>query len=242
MKRQYSLPTQQATLGVEEGDSASAALDGGHIKICHLLCIEYLPTYYFWEVVDVSRRVALVAVLAAFDTANPTQLTIALVIAVAYKWLLTWCRPYARRADNTLSIVAGWSVIVTLFAALLLRFDVVLPWVAALAVLSIAFIAPLAVCLHMLRGNCHTDHPLSDDESSQMSPSSPLETDFLCEERSPPPHSKDIIFPYSEDDAVSRRIIRRTSSLPTETTLSLDCGNEHADAELQGKSHSCRET
>lgn len=226
MKRQYSLPTQQATLGV---DDVSLAQD--RIKFCHLLCIEYLPTYHFWEVVDVSRRVALVAVLAAFDTANPMQLTIALAIAVAYKWLLTWCKPYARMADNSLSIVSGWSIIVTLFAALLLRFDVVLPWAAAVAVLSLAFVAPLAVCLHTLRRNCHTEYPFSDDDSSpQLSPISPRETDFLCEEASPP--SKDTIFPYSEDDAVPRGMIRRTTSLPTESSFTIDCGNENADAEL----------
>lgn len=48
------------------------------------LWIDYEPRCYWWEIIEVIRRVFSTAILAAIDPGSKLQLTIALAVSVVY--------------------------------------------------------------------------------------------------------------------------------------------------------------
>ena len=82
---------------------------------------EYSVEYWFWELVEMARRLVLVGFLVPVSPGSLQQLACGVMVAVLYLLFQLQARPYRRLADNYIAMMASFSLVVLLFGALLLR-------------------------------------------------------------------------------------------------------------------------
>ena len=113
---------------------------------------DYEPRCYYWEFVEVVRRVFFTALLAAIDPESKLQLALALFISFIYLEAYTEFRPFLKSDDDTVATIAAWSIVITLMVCFMIRtetslHDKDLQWIVAVVLLAAAVLPMVALGL-----------------------------------------------------------------------------------------------
>jgi len=81
----------------------------------------YKKEYWWWEVFETVRRLAMTGLLSTIDPGSFTQISSGLMMASLYTVLLTWARPFAELRDNVIAVLSGVLLMLTLTSAFLMK-------------------------------------------------------------------------------------------------------------------------
>jgi len=117
------LYSKHAILSNEEVMMIEAA-DGypnfGYLKF---LVDAYKPKYYYFEVVDVARRLLLASIIGMFPADSPVSASVGFLICLFFNWLFVETKPFKEYDNSQLSINLSHSLTIMFFAALLVKVD-----------------------------------------------------------------------------------------------------------------------
>ena len=83
---------------------------------------DYKPQYWYWEVFELVRKLALSAAMLLFsNTKGATQVSIGLILSIVLHLWYTHCDPYILGTSRGLVHVSYFMITVTFFIALLLK-------------------------------------------------------------------------------------------------------------------------
>ena len=80
----------------------------------------YKPQYWYWEIVDTSRRIILTAVLSVVRPGSSQQSILSVLLALLYIKIYGYFLPYDVPDDNILAEVGQFSIFFTFFGALVI--------------------------------------------------------------------------------------------------------------------------
>jgi hypothetical protein len=83
----------------------------------------YKPEYWYWELVETSRRIILTAVLSICSAGSSEQSVLAVILSTAFMCLYTYYQPYGAVVDQTLSTAGHLQISLTYFFILVLAED-----------------------------------------------------------------------------------------------------------------------
>lgn len=86
---------------------------------CVFLWEPYRPEYWYWEVIETGRRLAMTGLLSTVDPGTLTQLSAGLTMAILSTIALTWARPFEELRDNVIAALSGVVLVLTFIAAIL---------------------------------------------------------------------------------------------------------------------------
>jgi predicted outer membrane repeat protein len=78
----------------------------------------YLPEFWYWDIVDVYRKILLVAIVGVTDTGSSAQLVFGVFVAIMCVRVTTVHRVHRDEHDNTLAEMGSIAILCTYFAAL----------------------------------------------------------------------------------------------------------------------------
>lgn len=81
----------------------------------------YEPKYWYWEIVDTTRRLLLTAVLSVITPGTSGQNVFSMLLALAYIKLYTFYSPYEKRATDILAEVGQYQIFFTFFGAMIFQ-------------------------------------------------------------------------------------------------------------------------
>ena len=90
----------------------------------HFLIRDYSPKYFYFEVVDFTRKLLLTGILMIVDRGTIGQILLGIIITFAFATATAVIQPYADRRANQMRILADVSLFFTLQCILLLHADV----------------------------------------------------------------------------------------------------------------------
>ena len=106
----------------------------------------YKPEYWYFEIVETSRRMILTALLSVISPGTSGQIVVAVVVSSFYVGLYDKLSPYAERFDNTTASIGMVQILITFFAALVVS-ESLLPNYYELVVDVVLIVANVAVAL-----------------------------------------------------------------------------------------------
>ena len=124
---------------------------------CASVCTRrYEGDFFWWELVEVGRKLALTLILVFFMEGSATQIVATMLVSFAALMLLTTYRPYRADDDDTTAVVAQVGLVLTSFASLLMKVDVTGQddWDTAVFDVTLVLIilsVPLFACLEGFR-------------------------------------------------------------------------------------------
>ena len=84
-------------------------------RACYFLHGEYKPQYYWWEVLDIIRRLALMGYLRFVTKSRPfNRLMSGIVISMFFLVLVLWLRPHRRDEDNLIAALVHLAIMLML--------------------------------------------------------------------------------------------------------------------------------
>ncbi|KAH8050581.1 alpha-ketoglutarate-dependent dioxygenase alkB-like protein [Aureococcus anophagefferens] len=112
------------------------------------LWIDYEPRCFWWELVEVTKRVFFCAFLSIVQYGSKLQIFVALCASILYEAMLHQFEPFVFDEDDAIALTACWSILVTLLLSCMLRVGVLSPsaWYAT-ALLIGAALAPIFVVI-----------------------------------------------------------------------------------------------
>jgi hypothetical protein len=81
----------------------------------------YDPAFWFWEIIETTRRIVLTAVLSILAPGTSLQTILSILLAIFYLQLYSVCTPYDDAEDDALANIGQVQVFLTFFVALILR-------------------------------------------------------------------------------------------------------------------------
>jgi len=90
----------------------------GHLKF---LVDSYKARYYYFEVIEVFRRLLLASVIGLLDSSSTSASVMGLIICVASNWVFMECKPYKDLGDSNIAIVFSHSLTLFFVAALIIK-------------------------------------------------------------------------------------------------------------------------
>jgi hypothetical protein len=110
-------------------NSETTAAESSEDRVKHLITHEeikflwsnYLPKFWYWEVVETIRRLLLTGVLSIIYEGTSLQIVVGMTISLCFVYVYDHCRPYPKQEHNLLQEVAEYVVLLFLLGALLLR-------------------------------------------------------------------------------------------------------------------------
>ena len=84
----------------------------------------YEADYFWWELVEIARKLVLTLILVLFMEGSATQIVATLLVSFSSLLLLSAYRPYRADDDDSTAIVAQIGLVLTMFASLLMKLDV----------------------------------------------------------------------------------------------------------------------
>jgi hypothetical protein len=94
--------------------------DIAHLRV---LFYAYEPVFWYWEVVELGRKLMVTSVVVFFLDGTVTQIVLTMLISMAYLALQAQFRPYNEDTDDNLATIAQWGLIITLLAGLMYKID-----------------------------------------------------------------------------------------------------------------------
>jgi hypothetical protein len=134
---------------VIETEFDSSVFVSQETKRLAFLWAAYKPEFWYFEIVETSRRMMLTAVLSVIVPGTSVQLVVAFCISVFYVKIYEYLSPYAEEYDNITANIGMFQIAATFFAAIivsesLLSSDFAISFVdiALIAVnISVAFVS-----------------------------------------------------------------------------------------------------
>jgi len=83
----------------------------------------YEPQYYYWEVVELYRKLFLCGVLQFVQPGSGTQIVICIAFTTIYASIFSYCSPLKERSDVLLEVCSELEIFSVAFAALLLKLN-----------------------------------------------------------------------------------------------------------------------
>lgn len=114
----------QRQLGIARMGFAADVDEHHAVRAYQFLWIDYRCDNYYFEVVDVGRRILLTACLAVIALDRPLQLVIGFIMSTVFTLYTANSRPFAQSDDSTVSVVTQLSTTCSFFVFLLLRVSV----------------------------------------------------------------------------------------------------------------------
>ena len=99
----------------------------GSFRMFEFLYGDYKPRFYWWEALEIVRKLLLTGVLVQFQKGSLIQTVMAMVIIVLHMLLLAHFKPYKRARDGAVSLFVYAMLLVVFFVALLLSAQAALP-------------------------------------------------------------------------------------------------------------------
>jgi hypothetical protein len=88
------------------------------------LYASYVPQFYYWETIELIKKVFFVGVMVFIEPDTAMQLVVGAVAAVLMTLLYSSARPYVEHDDNTLQLVCQFTVFMTYFMGVLLLVNI----------------------------------------------------------------------------------------------------------------------
>jgi hypothetical protein len=88
-------------------------------KFLRFFCSSYHPQYYYWECIEIVKKLLLVGFAVMFKQGSIVQLVCGMLVALFYLVLLLWCSPY--NAGTALVNTSSLMLVLSLFGALLIK-------------------------------------------------------------------------------------------------------------------------
>ena len=152
---------QLLELGSEERDTFS------------FLVADYKPQYYFYEVIEMSRKVTLVGLLIFLDQGSALQLVVAIIVVIMFLVLSTRLQPNVKVFQNNFKMSIDTALLVNLVLAVMMKVDLTNENVSELEIgfmmLASIFLLPVGVVIHeILHGRLgrNQGHKLSNEHKS----------------------------------------------------------------------------
>merc|ERR1711871_906207 len=102
-----------------------ATKDSGHsvfaYDVSHFLFLSYKPAFWYWEVVEMLRRLLLGAGLTAIYAGKSEQILLGMIVAGLFFTLQCFVRPYINDEANNLAKMGHQQYILSIWIALLIR-------------------------------------------------------------------------------------------------------------------------
>jgi hypothetical protein len=83
----------------------------------------YEPRFWYWEIIETTRRIMLTAVLSVLDPGSSGQSIVAVLIALFYIKVYGYFNPYREDSDDILSETGQFQIFFTFFCALIIQND-----------------------------------------------------------------------------------------------------------------------
>jgi hypothetical protein len=83
----------------------------------------YKPEYWYWEIIETTRKLMLTAVLSVCSPGSSEQSIFGVIMAWAYITLYSYYQPYEGASDNVLAAAGQIQIFFTFFAALIIQND-----------------------------------------------------------------------------------------------------------------------
>ena len=90
-------------------------------EVMHYFYEAYKPQYWYWDVIEMIRRITISAALAIVFRGTRVQILFGFMIAVAFFWSHCYAQPYTDAITNNLAKAGHFQHMSTLFIALLVR-------------------------------------------------------------------------------------------------------------------------
>ena len=100
----------------------------------------YKPAYWYWEIVETSRRLMLTAVLSVCDPGTSEQSLLSILLALLYIKLYGYCNPYDGGTDNVLAEIGQFQIYFTFLGAMIVQESMVDSQLNVLVGYSLVFI------------------------------------------------------------------------------------------------------
>ena len=84
----------------------------------------YEPGVWFWEVLEMGRKLFFTGLLIFIAPGSPSQMVIAILAGLAWLVVATLMQPYQSDSDDLLATIASTEIVLLTFAALLIKADV----------------------------------------------------------------------------------------------------------------------
>ena len=97
-----------------------------------MLSRDYRADCFFWELIEVLRKVTITGFLALVKPGSLLQLYLAVAFALCILILQLYARPYATHLDNFLSAISASALVLTLLASLGIQLIGLTPELSAL--------------------------------------------------------------------------------------------------------------
>jgi len=91
------------------------------VESIKFLYANYHPNYWYWEFIDVTRRLLLTAVLALIMTGTSTQIVVGIIMALMYTALFGQFKPYKIETLNILLLEGQYQILFTFIAVLVVK-------------------------------------------------------------------------------------------------------------------------
>ena len=92
-------------------------------KALAFLCKEYEPEWFWWEIVEVAKKMLLVGFFALepFHPGTITQLVVALLVCLTFMMLQMQAAPFRNHEDDFLSMATSFSLVLVFFMSVILK-------------------------------------------------------------------------------------------------------------------------
>ena len=87
------------------------------------LTTEYDPAFFFWELVEVLRKLLLVGVMSVVLPGEVNQLIVGFVIVLCFLVALLVAKPYKRAEDNVIALASNFGLALFFFFSLVLKYQ-----------------------------------------------------------------------------------------------------------------------
>jgi len=97
---------------------------GRHTSLAPSLSFMYLaykPHYWYWEIIEVTRRLILAAALTIFLSGSILQIIVSMIMTLIYLKFYGVCSPYSTDGENVLSELGQWQIFITYLCAYIFR-------------------------------------------------------------------------------------------------------------------------
>jgi hypothetical protein len=81
----------------------------------------YKPQYWYWELIENSRRLLLTAVLSVWDSGSSKQNVVGVLLAFAFIIIYGYCQPYDVHSDFLIAEVGLCQIFLTYFAIIVMK-------------------------------------------------------------------------------------------------------------------------
>ena len=85
------------------------------------LCENYKAEYWYWEIVEITRKLLQISVLTMFGSSDAWYLSVTVAVSLVYLTSYAYCKPISNKFEHTLHITSLLSISLNLLVATSLK-------------------------------------------------------------------------------------------------------------------------